>query len=42
MVDALVVGLMVAVLAAILSCFVVVKGWSLMGDAVSHAILRAW
>ncbi len=39
MVDALVVGLMVAVLAAILSCFVVVKGWSLMGDAVSHAIL---
>ncbi len=39
MVDALVVGLMVAVLTAILSCFVVLKGWSLMGDAVSHAIL---
>ncbi len=34
MVDALVVGLMVAVLTAILSCFVVLKGWSLMGDAV--------
>ena len=39
MIDALVVGLMVAVLAAILSCFVVLKGWSLMGDAVSHAVL---
>ncbi|MGK7865713.1 metal ABC transporter permease [Falsiroseomonas sp. E2-1-a20] len=37
--QALVVGLMVATLSAILSCFVVLKGWSLMGDAVSHAIL---
>nr|WP_314071581.1 metal ABC transporter permease [uncultured Roseococcus sp.] len=37
--QALVVGLLVAVLSAILSCFVVLKGWSLMGDAVSHAIL---
>jgi manganese transport system permease protein/manganese/iron transport system permease protein len=39
MLHALAVGLMVATLAAILSCFVVLKGWSLMGDAVSHAIL---
>jgi manganese transport system permease protein/manganese/iron transport system permease protein len=39
MLQALAVGLMVATLAAILSCFVVLKGWSLMGDAVSHAIL---
>ncbi|NKE46574.1 metal ABC transporter permease [Roseomonas frigidaquae] len=37
--QALAVGLMVATLSAILSCFVVLKGWSLMGDAVSHAIL---
>jgi manganese transport system permease protein/manganese/iron transport system permease protein len=37
--QALLVGLMVATLSAILSCFVVLKGWSLMGDAVSHAIL---
>jgi manganese transport system permease protein/manganese/iron transport system permease protein len=37
--QALAVGLMVAVVTAILSCFVVLKGWSLMGDAVSHAIL---
>lgn len=39
MLQALAVGLTVAILAAILSCFVVLKGWSLMGDAVSHAIL---
>ncbi|WP_439598165.1 metal ABC transporter permease [Falsiroseomonas sp.] len=39
MIQALAVGLMVAALSAILSCFVVLKGWSLMGDAVSHAIL---
>jgi len=39
MYQALAVGLMVAGLSAILSCFVVLKGWSLMGDAVSHAIL---
>ncbi|MDO9500533.1 metal ABC transporter permease [Falsiroseomonas sp.] len=39
MYQALAVGLMVAALSAILSCFVVLKGWSLMGDAVSHAIL---
>ena len=24
---------------AILSCFLVLKGWSLMGDAISHAVL---
>ncbi len=32
-------GLIIAVPAALLSCFLVVKGWALMGDAVSHAIL---
>ncbi|MFC7739325.1 metal ABC transporter permease [Roseomonas sp. GCM10028921] len=37
--QALLVGLVVAVLSATLSCYVVLKGWSLMGDAVSHAIL---
>lgn len=39
MVQALAVGLLVATLCGLLSCFVVLKGWSLMGDAVSHAIL---
>lgn len=36
-------GLIVAVLlgtvCAVLSCYLVLKGWSLMGDAVSHAVL---
>ena len=24
---------------ALLSCYLVLKGWSLMGDAISHAVL---
>jgi len=36
---AFLVGLVIAVPTALLSCFLVVKGWSLMGDAVSHAVL---
>lgn len=36
---ALLVALVVASACAILSCFLVLKGWSLMGDAVSHAVL---
>ncbi len=31
--------LLVAPPAALLSCFLVLKGWALMGDAVSHAVL---
>lgn len=31
--------MMVAVPTALLSCFLVLKGWALMGDAVSHAVL---
>ena len=41
--DFMVRGLIVAVLVgtgcAVLSCYLVLKGWSLMGDAVSHAVL---
>jgi ABC-type Mn2+/Zn2+ transport system permease subunit len=37
--DAFVIGVFVASMCAILSCFLVLKGWSLMGDAVSHAVL---
>ena len=37
--DALWVGSMVAAVCAVLSCFLVLKGWSLMGDAVAHAVL---
>jgi manganese/iron transport system permease protein len=38
MVNALVISVLVAVPMALLSCFLVLKGWSLMGDAISHAI----
>lgn len=37
--DALLVGTMVATMCAVLSCFLILKGWSLMGDAISHAVL---
>ena len=37
--DAFMISLLVAVPAALLSCFLVLKGWSLMGDAISHAVL---
>ena len=37
--DALLVGGVIAVMCAILSCFLILKGWSLMGDAISHAVL---
>ncbi|PIO96747.1 metal ABC transporter permease [Pleomorphomonas carboxyditropha] len=38
MVNAFVISLLVAVPMALLSCFLVLKGWSLMGDAISHAV----
>jgi manganese/iron transport system permease protein len=37
--QAFIISLVIAVPTALLSCFLVVKGWSLMGDAVSHAVL---
>ena len=36
---ALLVSLLVAAVCAVLSCYLVLKGWSLMGDAISHAVL---
>ncbi|KGK79154.1 membrane protein [Thalassobacter stenotrophicus] len=36
---ALWIALLVAPPAAMLSCFLVLKGWALMGDAVAHAVL---
>lgn len=38
MVNALVIAAIIAVPAALLSCFMVLRGWSLMGDAISHAV----
>lgn len=39
MVRALAVTVIAAILCAVLSCWLVLIGWSLMGDAVSHAVL---
>ena len=39
MTNAFLIALVVAPPTALLSCFLVLKGWALMGDAVSHAIL---
>jgi manganese/iron transport system permease protein len=36
---ALVVSVLVGAVCAVLSCYLVLKGWSLMGDAVAHAVL---
>lgn len=33
------ISMIVSVPTALLSCFLVLKGWALMGDAVSHAVL---
>ncbi|MGQ7244288.1 metal ABC transporter permease [Salinicola sp. V024] len=38
MVNAMVIAVLVTVPMALLSCFLVLKGWSLMGDAISHAV----
>lgn len=37
--NAFLICAIVAVPTALLSCFLVLKGWALMGDAVSHAVL---
>lgn len=37
--QALLTGAVVGAVCAVLSCFLVLKGWSLMGDAISHAVL---
>jgi ABC-type Mn2+/Zn2+ transport system permease subunit len=39
MVDAMIVGVAVGAVCSVLSCYLVLKGWSLMGDAISHAVL---
>jgi manganese/iron transport system permease protein len=36
---ALIVAVIVGAVSAVLSCYVILRGWSLMGDAVSHAVL---
>lgn len=38
MLNAFIITLLVVIPAALLSCFLVLKGWALMGDAMSHAV----
>jgi manganese/iron transport system permease protein len=37
--QAFALGSLIATVGAVLSCFLVLRGWSLMGDAISHAVL---
>ncbi|HVU11110.1 MAG TPA: metal ABC transporter permease, partial [Phototrophicaceae bacterium] len=39
MVNAVLVGGLVGLVCAVLSCYITLKGWSLMGDAISHAVV---
>lgn len=39
MTQAMMISILIAIPASLLSCYLVLKGWSLMGDAVSHAVL---
>lgn len=39
MIKAIIVSSLVGIVCALLSCFLVLKRWSLMGDAVSHSVL---
>ena len=39
MIEAMGMAALIGATCAVLSCYLVLKGWSLMGDAVSHAVL---
>lgn len=39
MLNAFYISILVSVPTALLSCFLVLRGWALMGDAISHAVL---
>lgn len=39
MVKALFIAALVGGVCAVISCYLILKGWSLMGDAISHAVL---
>lgn len=39
MIEAMLMAALIGGTCAILSCYLVLKGWSLMGDAISHAVL---
>ncbi len=37
--NAIIAAIITGVICAVLSCYLVLKGWSLMGDAISHSVL---
>lgn len=37
--QALIMAALIGAVSAMLSCYLILKGWSLMGDAISHAVL---
>jgi ABC-type Mn2+/Zn2+ transport system permease subunit len=37
--EAMLIGSLIGGVCAVLSCYLILKGWSLMGDAISHAVL---
>ncbi|MDG2186999.1 MAG: metal ABC transporter permease, partial [Hyphomicrobiales bacterium] len=39
MVNAIFVSSLVGAICAFLSCYIIMRGWSLIGDALSHAIV---
>jgi len=39
MVKAILVSMLVGIVCSVLSCYMTLKGWALMGDAVSHAVM---
>ena len=39
MIEAFLLAALIGAVCAVLSCYLVLKGWSLMGDAISHAVL---
>lgn len=36
---AMLAGILIGAVSAVLSCYLILKGWALMGDAISHAVL---
>ncbi|MFM1901810.1 MAG: ABC-type Mn2+/Zn2+ transporter, rane component [Cyanobacteriota bacterium] len=42
MARALLVSALVGAVFGLLSCYMTLRGWDLMGDAVSHAVLPGW
>ena len=39
MVNAFLISFIISIPTSLFSCYLVVRGWALMGDAISHAVL---